>query len=276
MQMMDRRRLIKSLFAAELTRTVGYAAAQTGTSFDELLAEAMKSPEDFERIRGEKEVFDPFNSKAAAPRVPPSKREIARKAIDLIIFFEVSSQANYTNKLTRPVWPKGQSGVTIGIGYDLGAVRPEWLRNDWKNILDEETIKALEPACQLSGTDAAELIPTLQKIVVPWPQAIEQFEKRLLPLYVGQSLLALPLAKGLTNTSLGALVSLIYNRGANFTSPNPARKEMVAIKDALAAGEYKEIPDLIRKMKRIWKYEDFPGLHKRRNLEAALFEEGIT
>lgn len=273
---MDRRYVLQAALGVGFAYPSLNASAQEKKSFDELFAEAKKTPQEFENVRSEKEVFDPFNSKAAAPRVTPSKRNVAQRAIDLIVFFEVTGEANYKQRLTRPVWPKGQSGVTIGIGYDLGAVRPEWLRSDWDGLLDEAMIKALKPACQKAGVDASELVPRLQQIEVPWHTAMDQFKQRLLPLYVGQTLISLPLARGLSETSLGALVSLVYNRGANFTSPKPARKEMVRIKDALASKDYASIPKLIRDMKRLWKYEDFPGLHKRRDLEAALFEEGLA
>jgi len=273
---MDRRHLLQAAFGASCTYPSLSATAQAKKSFDELFAEAKKLPEEFENVRSEREVFDPFNSKATAPRVTPSKRKVAQKAIDLIVFFEVSGEANYKKKLTRPIWPKGQSGVTIGIGYDLGAVRPAWLRGDWAGLLDQAMIKDLEPACQKTGAAASELTPKLQNVEVSWSNALDQFNQRLLPLYIGQTLIAVPLANELSDISLGALVSLVYNRGANFTSTKPKRKEMVKIKDALAAKDYESIPELIRDMKWHWKYEEFPGLHKRRDLEAALFDEGIV
>ncbi|MGS1105152.1 hypothetical protein ACVCNH_02750 [Achromobacter anxifer] len=273
---MDRRRVLQAGIGSAFIHPYLSATAQVRKSFDELFAEAKTVPNEFEKVRSEKEVFDPFNSKAAAPRVKPSARKIAQKAIELIVFFEVTSETNYRKKLTRPIWPEGQSGVTIGIGYDLGAVRATWLRGDWGDLLDPAMIEALEPACQKSGRQAAKLTPTLQHVEVPWPNAMDQFKQRLLPLYIAQTLIALPLAGDLSDTSLGALVSLVYNRGANFTSPQPKRREMVKIKDALASKDYGSIPQLIRDMKRIWNYEDYPGLHKRRDLEAALFEEGLA
>lgn len=272
---MDRRHFLEAVCGLGLTYSSFDAIAQGKKSFDELFAEAQQVPQEFEDARSEKEVFDPFNSKAAAPRVKPDRRKVAQKAIDLIVFFEVSGEANYKKKLTHPVWPKGSSGVTIGIGYDLGAVRPSWLRTDWRGLLDPAMIEALEPACQKNGVAALRLTSSLQQVEVSWPNAIDQFKSRLLPLYVGQTLIAVPLAKNLSDTSLGALVSLVYNRGANFTSPKPERREMVMIKDALASQDYESIPQIIREMKRLWNYQDFPGLHKRRDLEAALFEEGL-
>jgi len=272
---MDRRHILQAGLGAACSSPLMGIAAQAGTSFDQLFAEAKENPLQFEFARSEKEVFDPFDSKAAAPRVKPSDRKVAQKAIDLIVFFEVSNKSNYEKKLTRPIWPKGQSGVTVAIGYDLGFVRSKWLREDWSGLINKNVIDALEPACQRTGASAQELTPKLQHVEISWPIAMKQFSERLLPLYVGQALISVPLAANLSDTSLGALVSLVYNRGANFTSNTEKRREMVAIKDALAEDDYSKIPGLIREMKRHWKYEEFPGLHKRRDLEAALFEEGL-
>jgi len=75
---------------------------------------------------------------------------------------------------------------------------------------------------------------------------------------------------------LGALVSLVYNRG---TSTDPAglpgaRKEMRDIRDAVAAGRFTDIPAALRAMKRLW--PEGNGLRDRREREAKLFEEGLT
>ena len=46
---------------------------------------------------------------------------ISQAAIDLIVCEEVSGKEVYERNYRRPEWPGGSSGVTIGIGYDVGA-----------------------------------------------------------------------------------------------------------------------------------------------------------
>ena len=46
---------------------------------------------------------------------------ISQAAIDLIVREEVSGKEVYERNYRRPEWPGGSSGVTIGIGYDVGA-----------------------------------------------------------------------------------------------------------------------------------------------------------
>ncbi|MEJ2117138.1 MAG: CHAP domain-containing protein, partial [Alphaproteobacteria bacterium] len=47
---------------------------------------------------------------------------ISDEAFDLIVEFEVTNQQVYEGKYRKAVWPGHSSGVTIGIGYDVGHV----------------------------------------------------------------------------------------------------------------------------------------------------------
>jgi hypothetical protein len=64
--------------------------------------------------------------------MPTPGLSISPPALALIVGFEVSGEQAYTNKNTRPIWPQGQSGVTVGIGYDVGHHTGEQLRKDWE------------------------------------------------------------------------------------------------------------------------------------------------
>jgi GH24 family phage-related lysozyme (muramidase) len=73
--------------------------------------------------------------------------------------------------------------------------------------------------------------------------------------------------------ALGALVSLVIARGPTFDSRDDRSKEMREIKASIATKRFAEVPDEIRRMKRL--YSDLPVLAKRRAAEADLFEKGI-
>ena len=75
---------------------------------------------------------------------------------------------------------------------------------------------------------------------------------------------------------LGVLASLVYNRGTSMTDSvtNPgSREEMRQIRDAIIAGRFAQVPDLLRRMKRLWPEPN--GLRDRREREAKLFEIGL-
>ena len=51
---------------------------------------------------------------------PEHNLVVSRKGLDQLMHFEISSESYYRNRLSRPIWPRGASGITIGVGYDLG------------------------------------------------------------------------------------------------------------------------------------------------------------
>jgi GH24 family phage-related lysozyme (muramidase) len=75
----------------------------------------------------------------------------------------------------------------------------------------------------------------------------------------------------------GALVSLVYNRGSSMIDKpgDDRRKEMRAIRDAVAVGNLRKIADQLRSMKRLWQGQSLGGLIARREAEADLVEEAI-
>jgi GH24 family phage-related lysozyme (muramidase) len=219
---------------------------------------------------------------AAAPNLPRryrSDKGISSRARALIIEFEVTGQAQYQASYRKPIWPKGNSGVTMGIGYDVGYSSRERLTEDWSGILDASIIKSLEPACRVSGAAAAALISFLQHVDVPWTAATQQFD-RFTPFVAGETVSAFPGSQALSSDSFGALVSLIYNRGSAMESgaddSKDRRSEMRAIRSHITAGTFDPIPGEIRSMTRLWQGDpNARGLLRRRELEARLFEAGL-
>lgn len=274
---MPRRSLLKATLGISVATPL-HAVAQRGSSFESLFKEALQEPEQLAAVRNLREHLDILGSKAAAPRVKRSERKIAQEAVRMLVLFEVTDEKRYTSKYQNPVWPGGNSGMTMGIGYDLGYVRATWLNEDWGDELGPGLLSKLKPACGLTGVKAKAISPQLSDVVVPWSAAMKQFEDKLLPLYVGATLQAAPLATKLADERpkcMGALVSLVYNRGPSFSKQGDRYAEMRAIKAALASGSYDRIPGHIRAMKRLWDIKELPGLHQRRDLEAALFQEGL-
>jgi hypothetical protein len=200
--------------------------------------------------------------------------KISQKAIDLIIREEVSSEAVYRKRYTRPEWPGVQSGVTIGIGYDVGYSTPARLRADWKGRIPDAMIAALSRACGVTGGSAEGLTRQLRsQVFVPWEAAISNFEDVVLPRWVKTVTDKLPNCDKLPPDCLGALVSLAYNRGPSFNNAGDRYREMRAIKALMASQNFAGIPAQFRSMKRIW--ATVPGLQKRREREAQLFEQGL-
>lgn len=209
-------------------------------------------------------------------RAKKSTTPISPRASDLIVACEVTSERVYTARYESPVWPGGASGVTVGIGYDTGYVTSDDLAGDWKGYLDSDSIRALSVACGETGTRAKTIIKQLPPVTVSWEIAQRQYSEEVRPRYVGLTQSVLVNTASLSADSLGALVSLVYNRGASFRLADERYKEMRNIREHMASKNFDRIPSEIRAMTRLWKDQaNLRGLVLRREAEANLFELGL-
>jgi hypothetical protein len=191
-------------------------------------------------------------------------------ARDMIVFFEVSSKEYYMKKYQRPEWPGVKSGITIGIGYDVGYATKKQLWDDWRGVIPDSMIRTLEMACGIAGPRAGQIVGAYQSVIVPWDAAIKVFDKTVLPRWEAK-IAALKGSEKLNPNQFGALVSLAYNRGAGgFSTLGERYREMNAIKADLIRGDLSKISKHILSMKRLW--PTVPGLLKRREQEAAMFD----
>ncbi len=95
----------------------------------------------------------------------------------------VSSPAYYSKKLQRPIWPGEQSGVTIGIGYDLGVTSRSQIEADWRAHLNDSDLDLLRVAQGVTGESARQLAKGLSSVVIPFDMACTVFYQSTLPLY---------------------------------------------------------------------------------------------
>lgn len=200
---------------------------------------------------------------------------ISDAARDLIVAEEVSSKAVYEKQYTRPEWPGGASGVTIGIGYDVGAgvKNAQQLRDDWRGHIPDHMIEALVPCIGKTGAAGhAALASVKNKVNVPWDAAIAVFDNVDVPRWSATVRKHLPNCDLLSLDCFGALVSLAYNRGPSFGTAGARYAEMRAIKQHMTNKQFAKIPAEFRSMKRLWSN----GLVGRREREARLFEKGLS
>ena len=214
------------------------------------------------------------SSLAPAPVATPVQVQepelpISQKALDLIIKHEVGGGEAYYNKaLKKPCYPGGASGVTIGVGYDLGYNTEDQFTSDWGKVLTGDIFARLSKCLGAKSSAAKSLIPSVKDIEIPWESALKVFKESTLPRFVNETLKAFPGANELHPDGFGALVSLVFNRGAAVTGKN--REEMKNIRGLIASKNYAAIAKEITNMKRIWVGKGLDGLLRRRDEEAAL------
>lgn len=196
----------------------------------------------------------------------------------MIVGFEVGSRAQYEKLYHRPEWPGGQSGVTVAIGYDLGYVTRDKIAADFAAYVPSAMLVAMQNVAGLTGTLARDALDTVKnKVSISWDAAMAVFEKVDLPRYEQQVLRACPGSEKLNGDCFGVLASIAYNRGAGgFTMSGDRFSEMRIIRADIASGNLQDVPNQIRRMKRLWEDKGLPGLLTRRDAEARMFEAGLT
>jgi GH24 family phage-related lysozyme (muramidase) len=189
--------------------------------------------------------------------------QIPDEAVALILEFEGVDQPSE--------WPGESSGITIGAGYDLGFCSAEQFEEDWSPFLSGDEIERLKGVIGVAGDAARRRAGEFRDIRIKAADAEEVFKERTLPKYSEQTEGAFPGVDQLPPKVQGALVSLVFNRGAGMDGDR--RREMRAIRDAVTEGNLQEIANQLREMKRLW--PNTLGLRRRRDAEADFVESAI-
>ena len=210
------------------------------------------------------EVAPPSSNAAHAATVSPA-------AVALIVRWEVGSASRYARRYQAPIWPGGASGVTWGIGYDGGHQTRQQIGLDWSA---HDASSRLQATAGITGRAARPLVLDLRNVTVPYGMASDVFALASLPRYQASARRAFGVERfdALPADAQGALVSLVYNRGASMTGP--ARAEMRAIRDTCLLGaDVHCVAGQIRQMCRLWRGTNLEaGLCGRREDEAVLTE----
>ena len=194
------------------------------------------------------------------------------KALALILEYEVGGGKSYYEKyLTKPEWPGGASGFTIGIGIDCGYYTPTELENMF-SFLPKEQLDIIKGASGKTGQTGKEYTQQHKNsgIEIPWDKAIDIFDKITWAKFSRLAEKAFPSLSELCVDAYGAIVSLVFNRGSSLSGDS--RLEMRNIRVLVPKKDYKAIAQEIRKMKRMWQGKGLDGLLERREAEAKLVE----
>jgi GH24 family phage-related lysozyme (muramidase) len=194
----------------------------------------------------------------------------SERALALITDFEGVGQPG--------VWPGGGSGITLGYGYDLGFVRDDEFRAAWAGCFTADEERRLAGVVRLKGQAARAAAAGLAGIRCRKADARRVLVDVSLPDYLAQTRRAFPGFDVLPLDVQGALVSLVYNRGASMTDKpgTDNRREMRAIRDLVGRGLVIGIADQLRSMKRLWVGMGLDGLLRRRDAEADLVDAAMA
>lgn len=211
----------------------------------------------------------PVSAPAPTPVAPSDNSGLSDAAFKLIIDNEGLDQPY--------LHPGGDSGITIGVGDDLGYQGLDEFTKKWQSRLAPADFKLLTTALGIHGLKAAQIARNFRGIKIERAPAVEVFREFDIPNYVTQTKKGFPGVELLCANAFGAMVSLVFNRGASTIGSR--RTEMANIKLVLSkasspAGSetYKAVARELRNMKRLWIGQGLDGLITRREAEAKLVE----
>jgi len=197
---------------------------------------------------------------------------MTKESLHLIIGHEIGAEwagdTRYYKKFcTMPTYPGGQSGVTIGIGYDLGYNNRQQIKLDWGGRVSGNHLSFFLNCSGIKGEMSKRMItPTTRTLTVPYEIAMEVFENVSLPKFTKMTKAIYPNLENLNETTQAVLIGLVYNRGNSLQGDR--RLEMKELVEHTNNADYAAIASTIDKMKRLWVGSDVSGLVKRREEEA--------
>lgn len=202
-----------------------------------------------------------------------------------LIAREETGGIHYYNAVTRwPHFPGEQSGITIGVGYDLRFNSEADFRDLWSPHLPPETMEELSEDIGKSGTKKRANELKRIGIEIPFQAAWAVFIQKTLPRFFELTRAIYPSLPRLPDLCRSVLVSIVFNRGNSLNGSR--RSEMREIGKIIAKADdptlhkakrrmiLMDVEDQIVSMQRLWSLGS--GLRKRRQTEANLWRTGLN
>lgn len=203
--------------------------------------------------------------------------------VAFIALEETGGLEYYSIHTQWPHFPGEQSGITIGVGYDLRWNSKDNFEKTWGKYLSDKAIEELSKDIGKRGTKKRVQELRQMGIEVPFKFAWSVFIEKTLPDFYNLSKTIYPTLDRLPRLCRCVLVSLVFNRGTDLKGDR--RKEMKEIQNILAQAEravpnkaqtkmiLAQVEDQIVSMKRLWNPSS--GLVKRRQAEANLWRTAL-
>lgn len=188
---------------------------------------------------------------AAALAGAPAPAAVSPNAVGLIVRFEVGSQARYTARYQGVVCPPGDSGPTVGIGFDGAHQLPETIRRAFRGHPDVERMASVMPGA-IGPERCAAARAQLAGVRVSWHTAMRVFQYDTLPEYAARTRRAFgPALANVTPDAQGSAVATVYNRGTAMLGSRNREKRVIR-DECLPAGDEDCMAAQYRSMTRLW------------------------
>ncbi len=186
---------------------------------------------------------------------------LSKAGHDLILGFEGFD--------SRPAWPGGASGVTVGCGYDIGYYSHNVVLSDWKYLTLDWRVR-LSNESGKTGRTASREIAHLRDIIIARDIGTQVFDEVDVAREFSRAKKAMPGFEDLRPNAQAGLISNGFNRGWLCAGAN--RTEMRNIRDyGVPRKDYPYIAKQLVASERVWRgTEIYNGMKRRREAEARL------
>lgn len=196
---------------------------------------------------------------------------ISKAAKDLILYYEVGGAAYYVGHLERPTVPPGASGITIGIGYDLGYNSVAQIRKDWGDKLPSAQVERLASVAGKTSGNARAALSRVRDIRIPYAIALQVYDGRTVPRFAKLTKDTYPGITKMNPDIQGVILSTSFNRGTAMGGDR--RKELRWTRDDIQAGKVGKLSSYQLQMRRLW--PDIRGLQRRYTAHAGLIAKSL-
>lgn len=215
---------------------------------------------------------------------PEPSSLLSANGLAFIALEETGGLSYYESNTIWPHFPGEESGITIGVGYDLKWNTQENFRSTWGPYLPKYVMDELMKEIGKRGTKKRVAELRQMGIEIPFKSAWPVFVERSVPRFYEETASIYASIGTLPDLCRTVLVSLVFNRGRSLAGDR--RKEMKQIqaileragRARLSKAERKtilaDVEDQLLSMKRLWQAGS--GLVKRRQAEANLWRKGLS
>lgn len=214
----------------------------------------------------------PVSQPPVVETVTAGPLNISKAAKTLILYYEVGGASYYTSKLQNPTVPPGYSGITIGIGYDLGYNSKKQIKADWTGKLPKAQINRLVSVSGLKQSRARAALSRVKDIRIPYAVAVQVYEAKTMPRFGKKTAAAYPGILELNPDIQGVLLSTSFNRGTSFKGTR--RRELAWTRNDIKSGKTKNLSKYQLQMRRLW--PTIRGLQRRYTAHAGLIDKSLT
>ena len=197
---------------------------------------------------------------------------ISKASKDLIIYYEVGGASYYASQLERPTVPPGASGVTIGVGYDLGYNNATQIQNDWGGKIPQAQVDRLKGVAGLTQSRAKSALPRVRDIRIPWAVALDVYDVKTVPRFANLTVSAYPGILNMNPDIQGVTLSTSFNRGTSFTGDR--RRELTWTHNDVKVGKTENLSSYQLQMRRLW--PTIRGLQRRYTAHAGLIAKSLA